>query len=72
MDNINKTIYEIVAESDSNRITVFTNHLKIDGFVYLTWQIEEIEYLFIRSFFLYSSSRLKKRDEERWLILERE
>ena len=34
MDNINKTIYEIVAESDSNRITVFTNHLKIDGFVY--------------------------------------
>ena len=34
MDNINKTIYEIVAESDSNRITVFTNHLKIDGFLY--------------------------------------
>ncbi len=28
-------------------------------------QQKKIEYLFIRSFFLYSSSRLKKRDEER-------
>ena len=34
MDNINKTIYEIVAETDSNRVTIFTNHLKIDGFLY--------------------------------------
>lgn len=28
-------------------------------------QQKKIEYLFILSFFLYSSSRLKKRDEER-------
>ena len=34
MDNINKTIYEIANKSASNRITVYTNHLKIDGYVY--------------------------------------
>ena len=34
MDNMNKTIYEISAKTGSNRITVFTNHLKIDGFLY--------------------------------------
>lgn len=34
MDNINKTIYDIISKSDSNRITVFTGELKIEGFVY--------------------------------------
>lgn len=34
MDKINKTIYEIVEQSGTNRITVFTQNLKIDGFVY--------------------------------------
>lgn len=29
--DINKTIQEIVKDSQSNRITVFTNHFKIDG-----------------------------------------
>ena len=34
MDNMNKTIYEIASKTGSNRITVFTNHLKIDGYIY--------------------------------------
>ena len=34
MDNINKTIYEIVNKSESGRIVVFTEYLKIEGFVY--------------------------------------
>lgn len=34
MDNINKTIYDIINKTESNRITIFTNDLKIDGFVY--------------------------------------
>ena len=34
MDNTNKTIYEISAKIGSKRITVFTNHLKIDGYLY--------------------------------------
>ena len=34
MDNINKTIYEIVKKTGSSRITVYTNHLRIDGYVY--------------------------------------
>ena len=34
MDNINKTIYEIAHDSGSNRITVFTDEFKIDGFIY--------------------------------------
>ncbi len=34
MDNINKTIYEIINKEGSSRITVLTNTLKIDGFVY--------------------------------------
>lgn len=29
-----KTIDKIIASSSSNKITVFTNHLKIDGIVY--------------------------------------
>jgi len=33
-NSLNKTIFEIVEESDSNRIAVITNQLKIDGFVY--------------------------------------
>ncbi len=34
MDNINKTIHEIVKDSESNRITVFTGDLKIEGYIY--------------------------------------
>ena len=34
MDNINKTVYDIVNKSESNKITVLTEHLKIDGYVY--------------------------------------
>ena len=34
MDNINRTIYDIVNNSESNRITVFTQDLKIEGYVY--------------------------------------
>ncbi len=34
MDNINKTIYDIVNKSESNKITVLTEYLKIDGYVY--------------------------------------
>lgn len=34
MDNINKTIYEIVDKSESGKIVVFTEYLKIEGFVY--------------------------------------
>lgn len=34
MDGINKTIYDIVNKSDSARIVIFTEYLKIEGFVY--------------------------------------
>ncbi len=34
MDNINKTIYDIVNNSESDRISVFTHDLKIEGYVY--------------------------------------
>lgn len=34
MDNINKTIYDIANKSESGRITIFTDKLKIDGFIY--------------------------------------
>ena len=34
MDKINKTIYEIVEKTGSNKITIFTHTSKIDGYVY--------------------------------------
>ncbi len=34
MDSINKTIYDIVNKSESARIVIFTEYLKIEGFVY--------------------------------------
>lgn len=34
MDNINKTIYDVVNKSGSSRIVVFTEYLKIEGYVY--------------------------------------
>lgn len=34
METINKTIYEIIKKTGSNRITVMTDGLKIDGYVY--------------------------------------
>jgi len=32
--NVIKTIHEIMKTTDSNRITIFTGHLKIDGNIY--------------------------------------
>ena len=34
MDKFNKIIYEIVEKTASNKITIFTDKLKIDGYIY--------------------------------------
>ena len=33
--NLLKPIKKIIEEADSNKITIFTNHLKIDGYVFI-------------------------------------